>query len=92
MSYTVKTTGSFDKAYKLCLKRGYDATLFKNVLTILMRDGKLPPEYKPHKLSSKFEFAWECHIKPDWLLVWKQDDKELTLILTHTGTHSDIFG
>ncbi len=49
-------------------------------------------KYKPHKLNSRFNFAWECHIEPDWLLVWEQDDNELTLLLIDTGTHSDIFG
>ena len=47
---------------------------------------------KPHKLSGDYVGCWECHIKPDWLLVWEQNDTELVLHMTNTGTHSDIFG
>ena len=47
---------------------------------------------KPHKLSGDYVGCWECHIKPDWLLVWEQNDTELVLLMTNTGTHSDIFG
>ncbi len=90
--YNVRTTKSFDRAYKKCIKkRGYDEKLFKEVIEFLMRDGKLPKKYRPHKLNSRFLYAWECHITSDWLLVWEQYDEELLLILTQTGTHSDIF-
>ena len=92
MKYSVRTTKSFDKAFKLCLKRGYDESAFREVLSILMDKGKLPAKFRPHKLSGKYKKAWECHITSDWLLIWLQDDKELTLILTQTGTHSDLFG
>ena len=47
---------------------------------------------KPHKLSGDYVGCWECHIKPDWLLVWEQNDTELVLLMTNTGPHSDIFG
>lgn len=62
------------------------------VLKELSDNGTLPPEYKPHKLSGKYQGNWECHIQPDWLLVWEQRDSELILILIETGSHSDIFG
>lgn len=52
----------------------------------------LPSEYKAHKLSGKFQGNWECHIQPDWLLVWQQKDEELILLLIDTGSHSDLFG
>lgn len=73
------------------MKRGCDKAAFQTVMGLLMRDGKLPPQYRPHKLSSRFNFAWECHITPDWLLLWQQDDDQLILLLTDTGTHSDLF-
>jgi mRNA interferase YafQ len=63
----------------------------QTVITLLKETGKLPAQYKPHKLSGNYAGLWECHIKPDWLLVWLQDDNKLTLILTNTGTHSDLF-
>lgn len=65
---------------------------FKECVRILSTEGKLPAHYRPHKLSGRFAGAWECHIEPDWLLVWEQNDSELTLLMIETGTHSDIFG
>ena len=62
------------------------------VLKELSDNGTLPPEYRPHKLTGKYQENWECHIQPDWLLVWEQRDSELILILIETGSHSDIFG
>ena len=57
----------------------------------LEEKGMLPPSYKPHKLSGNYAGFWEAHIKGDWLLVWQIHEEELTLILTNTGTHSDLF-
>ena len=62
------------------------------VLKELSDNGTLPPEYRPHKLTGKYQGNWECHIQPEWLLVWEQRDSELILILIETGSHSDIFG
>lgn len=73
------------------MKRGCDKVAFQTVLSLLINDGHLPPQYRPHKLSSKFNYSWECHINSDWLLLWQQDDRELTLLLIDTGTHSDLF-
>ena len=56
------------------------------VIGILQETGSLPMQYHPHKLSGKFEGLWECHIKSDWLLIWQQNDTELVLIMTDTGT------
>lgn len=92
MKYTIQLTGRFKRQYKLCMKRGLDESKFEKVLTLLAESGSLPQEYKPHKLSNDFEGAWECHIQPNWLLVWKQNDTELILLLLGTGTHSDLFG
>lgn len=59
--------------------------------SLLAETGTLPTHYKPHKLSGKYNGCWECHIKSDWLLVWMQNDKELVLLFTNTGTHADLF-
>ena len=91
MSYTVKTTKRFDKSFKKAMKRGCDKEAFQTVLSLLIKDGQLPPQYRPHKLSSKFNYSWECHINADWLLLWQQNDQELTLLLIDTCTHSDLF-
>ncbi|MDE6844046.1 MAG: type II toxin-antitoxin system YafQ family toxin [Muribaculaceae bacterium] len=90
--YTLTRTNSFKKSFKRCLKRGLNIEAFEKVIDILSTTGTLPPEYRPHKLSSRFNFAWECHSEADWLLVWQQDDEELILLLITTGTHADIFG
>ena len=89
--YKIITTNKFEKELKLCRKRGYDIKKLVEVVSLLEKDGKLPSNYKPHKLSGNFKDCWECHIKPDWLLVWLQDDNELTLLFLRTGTHSDLF-
>ena len=90
--YTIERTNSFKKAFKRCLKRGLDVKSFETVVRLLAETGKLPQKYKPHKLTSNYKGLWECHIEPDWLLIWSQDDDLLTLLLIDTGTHSDIFG
>lgn len=89
--YEVITTNQFDKEVKKCIKRGYDISLLEKVMEILVQTGALPVKYKPHKLKGNYSGCWECHIKPDWLLIWKQNDTELILLFTNTGTHSDLF-
>ncbi len=89
--YQVNTTNRFNKDLKKCKKRGYDINLLNSVIKKLVKDGKLPKKYKPHKLSGNYKNCWECHIKSDWLLVWQQNDCDLVLILMNTGTHSDLF-
>lgn len=66
-------------------------TLLEKVIQLLAKTGKLMPAYKPHKLSGKYAGCWECHIKPDWILVWQQNDTVLTLLFMNTGTHSNLF-
>lgn len=92
MKYVVRFSNLFKKSFKKCLKRGCDEADFRKVLAILCEKGTLPLEYKPHKLKGKYKGYWECHINPDWLLVWEQNDTELILILVDTGSHSDLFG
>ena len=91
MKYKISTTKRFEKSLKKCMKRGLDIEKFKVAVSILASDGKLPQKYKPHKLIGDYAGAWECHLEPDWLLVWTQDDYELMLLLIDTGTHSDLF-
>jgi mRNA interferase YafQ len=92
MKYKITYRKNFEKDYARCKKRGYNMALLKNVVMLLAENGTLPSQYKPHKLSGKYKDCWECHIKSDWLLVWKQNDKELILLFTNTGTHADLFG
>ncbi|WP_315318241.1 type II toxin-antitoxin system YafQ family toxin [Segatella oris] len=91
MSYIIRYTSNFKKAYKRCKKRGLDMLLLKEVIRILSEEGKLPPTYHAHTLQGKYKDLWECHIQPDWLLIWEQNDKEFILYFLSTGTHSDLF-
>lgn len=92
MKYAIKPSKRFVNDLKRCEKRGYDMRLIKEAMVLLAETGTLPATYHPHKLSGDYVGCWECHIKPDWLLVWEQNDTELVLLMTNTGTHSDIFG
>ena len=89
--YSIKTTNRFEKDFIKCVKRNYKIEALEKVLKILERSGKLPFNYKPHKLSGIFKGYWECHIKPDWLLIWKQNNNARVIELVRTGTHSDLF-
>lgn len=72
MTYNIVYSNKFKKALKKCFKRGLDMEKLRSVLKILEQGEALPPEYKAHKLSGKFQGNWECHVQPDWLLVWEQ--------------------
>ena len=89
--YSVIYTGQFKKSLKKCVKRGLDLKIFTDTLDMLQETGALPQEYKPHKLAGEYAGCWECHMQPDWLLIWRQNDLELELILVDTGSHSDLF-
>ena len=79
--YKFGTTKRFDKALKLCRKRGYPIEELRKAIAILVENGSLPSEYKPHILHGNHEGEWEAHIKPNWLLVWEQNDDVFFFIL-----------
>jgi mRNA interferase YafQ len=89
--YTIRYTNKFRKDLKRCVSRGRDPELLREVLSLLSSTGTLPARYRRHKLVGNFKDRMECHIQPDWLLVWEQHDRELVMIMTDTGTHADIF-
>ena len=64
----------------------------KDAISILLEQGALPPEYKAHRLSGNMNGVWECHIRPNWLLVWEQNDDELIMLMLRTGTYQELFG
>ena len=84
-------TSKFKKDYKRIQKRSYDINLLQEVFSYLRETGEVPAKYKPHKLSGNYNDCWECHIKPDWLLIWIKDIENKDIILVRTGTHSDLF-
>ena len=89
--YKYRATTQFRRDLKLCKKRGYSLEKLTAVINLLLNDGCLPSSYKPHKLAGTMNSIWECHIQSDWLLLWQQLDDELIMLMTRTGTHSDIF-
>lgn len=89
--YSIDFTNSFKKDMKRCQKRGLPMEELYAVIKLLSDNGSVPMQYKPHKLTGNYEGMWECHIKPDWLLAWKQDDNILHLLMVRTGSHSDLF-
>ncbi len=89
--YHIKFTSTFRKSYNLMQKRGYDISLLDNVIELLRTGAKLDEKYRDHALTGNFIGFRECHIKPDWLLVYLIENDVLTLTCVDTGTHSDIF-
>ena len=88
---TIKYETTFKKDFKRVVKRGYHIPLMETVIDMLANEIPLPSKYKDHPLSGNYADCRECHIAPDWLLVYKIDNDELILVLTRTGTHSDLF-
>ncbi|MBO4840521.1 MAG: type II toxin-antitoxin system YafQ family toxin [Bacteroidaceae bacterium] len=89
--YSINYTNRFNKDLKRCKKRGLDIQLIQNAVALLASTGTLPAQYRPHKLINQKIETWECHIRPDWLMTWEQNNTELTLLFLQTGTHSDLF-
>lgn len=88
--YKYLTTTQFRKDVKLCAKQGRAMDVLEKVIGLLLNEGRLPAEYHPHKLSGSLQGLWECHIQSDWLLIWDQNDTELTMLMTRTGSHSQV--
>ena len=86
-------SGQFKRDYKLAIKRGFNPKKLEKVLTLLCDEQPLPEVYRDHILtnSKNFKNMRECHIEPDWLLVYQIIRKTLILRLIRTGTHSDLF-
>ena len=89
--FEIRYLPTFKKSIKLMLKRGYDEESFKVVIQKLLLGEPLEPKYNNHKLKGKFLGFYECHIKPDWLLIYYYDFCNSAIYLVDTGTHSDLF-
>lgn len=87
----ITRSNRFVKDLKLAIKRGCNIQELDNVVTSLANNEVLSPKYKDHALLGKYSDFRECHIEPDWLLIYRIDDDELTLFLFRTGSHSDLF-
>lgn len=86
----IRYSSRFKKDFKTIVKRGYDVKLLKEVLEVLVEEKTFPRKYLDHSLVGNYAEHRECHITPDWLLIYKIDKDILTLYLTRTGTHSDL--
>jgi len=91
MVYKVETSKRFRKDIERCIKRGLDEENLWKVVDMLAMNMVLPARYNDHRLLGEFSGYRECHIEPDWLLVYKKEKDDLILVLTRTGTHSDLF-
>ncbi len=89
--YQVKFTTAYKKAYKLMKKRGIDISLLDEVVDLLRQGRQLEERYHDHGLTGDLAGFRECHIKPDWLLIYLIENDILTLTLIDTGSHSDLF-
>ena len=89
---TVKFTTQFRKDYKLAMKRGLRIALLEEVVERLAMGEPLPEKNRDHALTGDWVGHRECHIQPDWLLVYRVQNDVLVLTLARTGTHSDLFG
>ncbi len=89
--YAIRPTNRFQKDLKRLEKRGYNISLLTDVIKKLAKGEQLPEKNRDHVLIGDYAGCRECHITPDWLLIYEIADSELILYLTRTGTHSDLF-
>lgn len=87
----IVSTNRFNRDLKLAARRGYRMELLEEVVDQLAARHPLDPKYKDHVLTGNYSGFRECHITPDWLLIYQVKETELILILSRTGTHSDLF-
>ncbi|MBR2212002.1 MAG: type II toxin-antitoxin system YafQ family toxin [Fibrobacter sp.] len=87
----IRTTSKFRKDLKLAKKKGLNIALLQEVVDVLASGEKLSEKHRDHALTGDWESFRECHIQPDWLLIYKISGDSLILTLVRTGTHSDLF-
>ena len=90
MIYELILTGRFKKSLKRAKKRGLDISLLEEVVDMLQNDIKLEDKYRDNELKGNFKGFRECHIQPDWLLMYLKEEDVLTLTLVDTGSHADL--
>lgn len=91
MKYIIQPTNRFKRDLRLVQSRGYQIALLSTIISKLSNGEMLDEKNKDHDLHGNWEGYRECHIQPDWLLIYKIDDNDLILYLTRTGAHSDLF-
>ncbi len=88
---TIKYHTLFKKDFKRIKKRGYDISRLEKIVELLANEVPFPEQFKDHNLSGNYNGFRECHIAPDWLLIYQVNNNELVLVLSRTGSHSDLF-
>ena len=88
---TIKYEKAFKKDYQRVVRRGYNTELLEEIIGLLAERKPLPERCRDHSLSGEYVGCRECHITSDWLLIYRVKNDELVLLLTRTGTHSDLF-
>jgi mRNA interferase YafQ len=91
MNLKICWTSQFKKDYKLAMKRHLDIDLLDDIIRLLAKGKALPEKYRDHALTGSWSGHRECHIAPDWLLIYRVEADLLILTLSRTGTHSDLF-
>ncbi len=85
----IERTNQFKRDYKLAVKRGSNIAMLVEVITALVNEQDLPAKHRPHKLSGDYSGLWECHITPDFLMIYEITPEYL--VLYRLGSHSDLF-
>lgn len=91
MKYQIKPSSTYKKELKKAFKQGKDLDKLNMVINMLANDETLLPSNRDHQLTGGYKGFRECHIEPDWLLIYQKENTELLLYLIRTGTHSDLF-
>ena len=87
----IRTTSQFEKDVRRVLRRGLDLRRLRAVMDDLIQEKTLPSKLKDHKLTGELKEHRECHIAPDWLLIYMIDRHEGLIVFVRTGSHSDLF-
>ena len=90
--YKIKTSKQYDRDVKLAKRRGLNIDDLLDIVRLLRDDQPLPEKCRNHMLHGDYKGFWECHINPDWLLIYEKDKEIRIISLSRTGTHSDLFG
>lgn len=91
MSRDIVWTSQFKRDYKLAMKRNLDMSLLDDCIRMLAARTELAPQFRDHDLAGKWAGHRECHVQPGWLLIYRIEGDDLILVLTRTGSHSDLF-
>jgi mRNA interferase YafQ len=90
--FELQVTNQFKKSVNLSYVRNFNLNLLFDIIELLAQDKSLPVKNYAHQLTGQYVGVWECHIKPDWLLMWQENRNKLVLLLLNTATHSDFMG